>query len=267
MAIVAAMPMARVTAPSAAPERAWYRARSRRASLIEIVAREAAAARARMASGARKRSPMAVQTVPPRMKPVPVLVSEGEQDDAGTEQDAAESGEAVGRLRAGRTPRQGGHDRRSGPRSRAGHHAARTAVTKVRTMAAATRPPRQGETVDAVLGERLQRRYEREPRGQSDGRADDGGGGSDRGAVGQHDQADVAVGRAERAEHAEGPQSPLGHHREAGHGHQADEQQPERAEHQHHGLGRDLVGGAAAPRCRCRRRSAGGTTGGSAGRR
>ena len=120
-------------------------------------------------------------------------------------------------------------------------------------MAAAIAHHGQGERVDAVLGDRSQRRHEREPRGQARCGADDGGGGADCGAVGQHDQADVAVGRAERAEHAQGPQAPLRHDAEPGHRHQADEHQSERAEHEDDGFVRDLVAPAARVRCRGRR--------------
>ena len=118
-------------------------------------------------------------------------------------------------------------------------------MTKVRTMAAAIAHHGRAKRSMRCPASDCSVGHEREPGGQSDGRADDRGGGSDRGAVGQHDQADVAVGGAEGAEHAQGPQSSLGHDGESGHGHQADEEQPERAEHQHDGLGRDLVGGAA----------------------
>ena len=71
MAIVAAMPMARVTCSSAAPERAWI-------SLNQVpqgptASRSAPAgpscSRVMMASGVRSKVPMAVARMPPMMKP------------------------------------------------------------------------------------------------------------------------------------------------------------------------------------------------------
>jgi hypothetical protein len=49
----------------------------------------------------------------------------------------------------------------------------------------------------------------------------------------QHHQPDVPVCRAERAEHAERAQPAVGHHGEAGHGHQAGEEQPKRSQDEH----------------------------------
>jgi hypothetical protein len=63
------------------------------------------------------------------------------------------------------------------------------------------------------------------------------------GAVGDHHEPNVAVRRAERAEHAKRAKPPLGHHREAGHGHETDEDQPERGEGEHDDCGADPRGG------------------------
>jgi hypothetical protein len=132
------------------------------------------------------------------------------------------------------------------PAARAGHQAVATAVRRLRIKATANRPPAQREPIDAMFGDRLQDSDEEEPGDQAEGRAHHGRAGPDRGAVGQHDEPCVPVGGAKGATHAERPQPALGHHRESGHTHQADEQQPEAAQHQHHGLGYGLVGPAPA---------------------
>ena len=197
-----------------------------------------------MASGARKRSPTGG--------------GDGAADDearsgAGRRRRAGRARRRAGRRRGRRSggPAAAGADARTGrPRpeiratARAGHQAAATAVTNGQDHGRGDRPPRAGRT--GRCGARRSTRSvgtNANHAGQPDGGADDRGGGADGGAVGQHDQPDVAVGRAERAEHAQGPQAALGHHGEPGDRHQADEEQPERAEDEHDGLGGGLVAG------------------------
>ncbi len=116
------------------------------------------------------------------------------------------------------------------------------------------RPPRQVLPVDHVAGRLLQCRQVREPGGEAEHRPGQRSGHSDGQAVGDHDQAEVAFGRADRAEHAEGPQPALGHHREARDRHQADERQAECLHHQdeHRRGGPALVASGKGYR-RCRR--------------
>lgn len=81
-----------------------------------------------------------------------------------------------------------------------------------------------------------------DPDGEADHRADQRTDNADHGAVRHHDQAHVAVGRAERAQHAQTAQPSLGKHREAGHRDQADEDQPDDGDREHDEGGADPVG-------------------------
>ena len=220
-----------------------------------------------MASGARKMMPIGVATVPPMMNPTRRWSANASRTRPVPSRTAAERGEAVRRLRAGRAPRQGGHDgdpRHGARRPPGGDDRGDEREEHGRRDG----PPRQGEggRCDARRSTAASARTRTTP-ARPDRGADDGGGGADGGAVGQHDQSDVAVGRADRAEHAQGPEAPLRHDGEPGDRHQADEHQPERAQHEHEGLGTDLVRRRPAIRCRRPCRSGGGTTGGPAGRR
>ena len=89
------------------------------------------------------------------------------------------------------------------------------------------RPPRQVRRVDHVAGRLLQRRHVGEPGGEAERRPGQRAGHADGQAIGDHDEAEAAFGRADRAEHAEGTEPALGHHGEAGDRHQADEHQAE----------------------------------------
>lgn len=73
----------------------------------------------------------------------------------------------------------------------------------------------------------------RDPAGEAEYSADHRADDADHGAVGEHHQADRAVGSAQRGEHAERAQPALGQHGEAGHRDQPDEHQPEDRERQH----------------------------------
>ena len=157
-----------------------------------------------MARGARKSTPTTVAMVPPMMNPVPALVGEGQQDEAGPEQQAARRREAVGRLGTGWAPGQGGHDRHPGGgacRPPGGGDGG----DERQHQGGGDRPPRQGEAVDAVLDDRLQSGANANQPARPTHGADRGRRGAHGRAVGQHDQAHVAVGGAERAEHARGP--------------------------------------------------------------
>ena len=117
------------------------------------------------------------------------------------------------------------------------------AVAMVSTIATAM-AQQQVRRVDDVPGGGLQRRDVREPGAEAQHGAERRGDHADDRAVGHHDQPDVAFGGAERGEHAERPQPPLGHHGEPGHRHQADEHQPEHGHHQNDRRGRDPGQGA-----------------------
>ena len=142
----------------------------------------------------------------------------------------------AGRGRAGRPDSAATTEVRA--TARAGHHAAATAVNAARTRVAATAHHGSANRSIRWPDDRLQRRHEREPRRQADHPTGDSAYHPDGGAVGQHHQADVLVGGAERGQHAEGPLAPLGHDGEPGDGHQADEQQADGPERQHQGVHR-----------------------------
>ncbi len=109
----------------------------------------------------------------------------------------------MGRLGTGWTTGQGGHDRDSGygacrpPRGRDGGN-------DRKEHGRPDRPPRQGEAVYPVGGDRLESGFERQPAGQPHHGSDHGGRDAHRRTVGQHDQAHVAVSGPQRAQHAEG---------------------------------------------------------------
>ncbi len=107
------------------------------------------------------------------------------------------------------------------------------------------------ESVDPVIDEALEAGREcnpcREPQDSSGHGADN----TDNGSVGDHRETDLAVGRAERSEHAQRPQPALRHDGEARGGDEADEQET-------HGLQREddhrdggLVRGRAASDVHC----------------
>jgi hypothetical protein len=153
-------------------------------------------------------------------------VGEGQEREAGGEKDATQRREAMARLRSGRAPGEGGHDWDPGGcsgRPPGGGDSGRDAEDHP----GADRPPRQVEPVNPVPGDRLQPGCECEPPGQADCGAGHGGDGPHDGAIGQYDQPDVAVGRAEGPEHAKRPEPALGHHGVAGYGHQSDKEQPD----------------------------------------
>jgi hypothetical protein len=151
--------------------------------------------------------------------------------DAAREHDDAGQGGAVHRLRRCRAAGQRGHHRHRG------HRLSRAAGRQHRRRdrehnADADRPPRHVRRVDHVTGGLLQRRHVSEPGGEAEHRPGQRAGHAGGQAAGDHDQAEVASGRADGAEHAQGPQPALGHHRETGHRHQADEHQAEDLHHQ-----------------------------------
>ncbi len=156
---------------------------------------------------------------------------EGERADPGGQEHATGGHEAVRGLRGGRPPGKGRDDRRAG--GRPGRPPRRDEGREHGEQHRGDdRPPREVEAVDAMVREMFEHRSERDPSGEADQRAADRADGTDNRAVGEHREAHVAVGRAERAEHAERAQAPLRHDREPCRRDQADEQQPDGLERQ-----------------------------------
>ena len=163
---------------------------------------------------------------------------ERQAGDAARKHDDAGQGGAVHRLRRRGAAGQGGHHRhrrhRLGRAAR-GQHRRRDREHDPE----AERPPRHVRRVDHVTGSPLQRRHGSEPGGEAEHRPGERGGPADNQSARDQDQAQVAFGGADRAEHAEGAQPALGHDREAGYRDQADEHQAEDLHHQHEHRRRD----------------------------
>ena len=156
----------------------------------------------------------------------------GQQGQARGEQGAGGHGEAAGRGGSGRPPGHGRHGRDPGGRAggppgggHGGRHRQRHRDGDQR--------PRQPQRVDDVPGAGLQPRRVDEPAAQPERGAGQRAGHARGGTAGDHDEPQVAIGGADRGQHAQGAQPPLGHHGEPGHRHQADEDQPEGGQHEH----------------------------------
>ena len=150
--------------------------------------------------------------------------------EADREHDEAGQGGAVRRLRRRGAAGQRGHHRDRGHRlSRAAGRQRRRHDREHDPDGEC--PPRQARRVHHVAGVPLHRRRVGDPGGEAEHRPGQCGGRADDQATRDHDQAEVAFGRADRAEHAEGTEPALGQHRETGYRHQANERQ---AEHLHH---------------------------------
>jgi hypothetical protein len=195
-----------------------------------------------MASGASRTMPTITATRPPSRSSAPLAgvpvarhpgqaAGERQARDAGREHDDAGQGGAVHWLRRRGAAGQRGHHRHL--RDRRGWAAGGEYRCRDREHdPGGERPPGQVRRVDHVPGGLLQRRHVGEPGGEAEHRPGQRGGHAGGQAARDHDQAEVAFGRADRAEHAEGTEPALGHDREAGHRHQADEHQAEYLHHQ-----------------------------------
>ena len=127
------------------------------------------------------------------------------------------------------------------------------------------RPPLQMESVDPVPDQRLEARRERDPGGQAQRGSGRCAGDADNDSVGDHREANLAVGRAERAQHAQRPEPALRDDSEARGGNQTDEEETDRLEceddHRNCGLARGRAGSLARRRARgseCIDRTSGG---------
>ena len=132
---------------------------------------------------------------------------------------------------------------------RAGHHAATTAVTTARTIAAAIAHHCRWKRSTRWLT-RLSKRgasaiHVREAQDRSGHGADD----ADDRSVGDHREADLPVGRAERAEHAQRPEPALRHDGETGGGDEADEQEPDGLQREHDHRDGGLAQRSSGSRC------------------
>ena len=174
--------------------------------------------------------------------PLAALAGVRQQGRGDHEEDHAGQRRAVYLLGRSGPPGQGGDDGDPGDRAGrprggevGGHHGQR--------HRRADHVPRQLEHADHVVGTGFQPR----PVGQPDDQAQDGPGqrahDPHQDAVDPDHQADVPVGGAQGAEHAEGAQAALRQHREAAHRDQGDEQHADRGKPQHDGLGVERVAG------------------------
>ena len=117
--IATGMPSASPIAASAAPDRAWYRPRSRRASLAATGARAAPRATARMASGLNISTPAIKASVPTAISttwsvvalPPETLLPVARQTTPPTTKAAATRAERSSARRARRPAREGDHGR------------------------------------------------------------------------------------------------------------------------------------------------------------
>jgi hypothetical protein len=138
--------------------------------------------------------------------------------------------------RSGGSARQRAHDRgpshrtgRPPGRHRRGHHRQRHADRD--------QPPRHVEPIDAKSQSGLQPRLGRDPPEKTEGGPGHGGNHTDHGAVGDHHEAHVFLGRPDRRHHAHLSQPAVGDHHEACGRQEGDEEQRHRgdAERQDHG--------------------------------
>ena len=142
---------------------------------------------------------------------------DGQQDDSG-------AGESVRGFGWRRPARQRRDDRRSGRRPRrppGGDHGGHDREDHRRR----DRPPLQVESADPVIDEALEAGRERNPGRETQDGSGHGADDADDRSVGDHREANLAVGRAERAQHAERPEPALGHDGETRGGNEADEQE------------------------------------------
>src|ERR1035438_9334178 len=138
MMIAAVIPRARLIAASAAPERAWWRGRSRSASRTATGARRPGVASARMASGLMNKIPRVIATAPAMISGGRFWLPRPRQATPATIiRTASRAGRCAGRGRGGRADRARVTGRRAA--ARAGHHAAPVAVTTASSMPSATR--------------------------------------------------------------------------------------------------------------------------------
>ena len=138
MMIAAVIPRARLIAAGAAPERAWWRARSRSASRTATGARRPGVASARMASGLMNKIPRVIATAPAMISGGRFWLPRARQATPATIiRAASRAGRRAGRGRGGRADRASVTGRRAA--ARAGHHAAPVAVTTASSMPRATR--------------------------------------------------------------------------------------------------------------------------------
>ena len=260
--MMTAMSTLRLIAPSAAPERARYLARSRRASRTTIGARRAALASSARHVGATSTTP-AHSTIRPTTRarksvdlfPVlgggrrRLLTRQPDQEEREHKQsDAGRPGPAASLPRGRRPPRERGDDRQPGdrPGGSDGRQVRRQHGERHRHE---DHQPGQLEgahdVVSAGFGARAVRQPGRQAEREPGHRADNPG----REAVGADHEPDVGVRGTLRAEHADRAQPPLRQHREPAHADQRDEQHPERGRGQRDGHRVDHVGvGRRRPR-------------------
>ena len=235
--VMVARNTANETAASAAPDLDRYLARSRSASRVASGARQASLGEPvheeRGEQGARDHAgdQGGDDQVAVAAAAVPAAGEEqheqagGQEDEAGAQRpsDHVRRGDPAGdrgdhRDLADRASRPGGGDDGGG-------HGEQQADDHGR--------PGQVQRVGAVRGGGLQVRVVPEPEAQPERRADDRAEHAGDQAVDDQHEPDVALGRAERGEHAEGALPALGHHGERGGRDQADEGQAEHRDDQH----------------------------------
>ncbi len=175
---------------------------------------------------------------------------EREAAEPGTQQDEPGTGEPVRGFGGRRPSRQRRHDRRSGRRTR-GPPGSDDGGHDGEDHRRRDRPPLQVESIDPVIDESLERGARRKPGREAQDHAGDGADDSDNGSVGNRRQANMAVGRAERAQHAERPEPALRHDGETRGGEEADEQETNRLQREHDDRGGGLVHGRAASDAHC----------------
>ena len=230
---------ATLIAASAALDRAWWRARSRRASRGATGSRAPTAASTRIASGPTNSRANPIASVPRddqrharrsparRVRSV-VPLREPQRHDAQHD----EHGRGRRADRRARLGRGGREDRASviGTRAaaRAGRHAAAVAVRTASSMAAVIchhgRSSRSMRCPAAVSNRGVRANHSQDTRDRADHRRRD----ADHGAVGQQHETKVSVGRPDRGEQAELAQPAVGDDGEAGRRDEADEQHAHR---------------------------------------
>ena len=233
-----AMSTAKLVAASAEPERARLRERSRIAMRIPIgalrpILRTNATrdrAEKKHADGTRHEAAELVQVVAGAAPTPPARRSE--QIGAQPKEDRSRQRRPVRRLRRSGPAREGRHDRDPAI-ALAGSSDATVAVTIARAIAEAT--SHQGSSVQTTRWLTLADRCGAvpDPRADPDQTTEDRGDDADDGAVGDHDQSDVAVGGTDRFEHAERTEPALSQHREPSRGDEPDEDQPEDCDDEH----------------------------------
>ena len=224
--IATGIPSARLIAARAAPERAWYRPRSRSASRGATGNRDADPASARIATGLRSSTPRTTARVPARMSSAFVQSSDVSSAtppaSPGRRRPRRRSSAATAAERCAGVGRGGRPDSANtvGMRAivRAGHHAAPVAASTASAMPADDQPPRHVERVDPVTGRGLDPWHDGDPTGHAEDRPEDGGNRTGHGPAGHHHESQVPLGRPDRGEHPQLAEAALGDHDEAGRG-------------------------------------------------